>query len=89
MGANMSNTKGRLLKVGEVAELFQVTSKTVAAWERKGQLPKAVTSPGGQRRFKVEDIVPLLRKYGYAIPDELAEASPKDTGGVIATGSAS
>jgi excisionase family DNA binding protein len=49
-----------LLSPGEVAALFRVDPRTVTRWVKKGQLPAAVTTPGGHRRYRRSDIEPFL-----------------------------
>lgn len=43
------------LTPGEVARLFKVSTVTVASWADQGLLPHFRT-PGGQRRFRQEDV---------------------------------
>lgn len=47
------------LKPKDVAERFGVTVTTVAEWADTGKLPHFRT-PGGQRRFRVEDVEAFL-----------------------------
>lgn len=54
------NRKNRLLSVGAAALRAGVTVDTIRAWERAGRLA-AHRTPGGQRRFREEDIDALLR----------------------------
>lgn len=51
--------KSRPLTPGEVAALFSVTVQTVGEWAESGKLPHFKT-PGGQRRFRREDVAALL-----------------------------
>jgi DNA-binding transcriptional MerR regulator len=62
----------KLYTAKQVAKWFQVSTKTVAAWQKKGVFPERVRTPGGHRRFKGADVLAELKKYGYAIPEELA-----------------
>lgn len=50
---------GRLLRTREVAELFQVSERTVAEWARKGRIP-SVRTPGGHRLYPAEEVRKLL-----------------------------
>jgi excisionase family DNA binding protein len=50
----------RLLRPGEVAELFKVNPKTVKRWVQANKL-KAITTPGGHARFEVEYIMDLIK----------------------------
>jgi excisionase family DNA binding protein len=49
----------RPLTPGQVADLFGVTVVTVAEWADTGKLP-CFRTPGGQRRFRREDVEALL-----------------------------
>lgn len=62
----------KLYTVTQVAKWFQVSTKTVGAWQKKGVFPGGVRTPGGHRRFKGAEVLAELKKYGYAIPAELA-----------------
>lgn len=46
------------LPIGEVARLLGVSIATVRNWERSGKIASFRT-PGGQRRFRVEDVETL------------------------------
>lgn len=46
---------GDLLKIGQVAEAFNVTVGTVRNWDREGLL-RSIRTPGGQRRFRRSDV---------------------------------
>lgn len=50
---------GRLLRTREVAELFQVSERTVAEWARKGRIP-SVRTPGGHRLYPADEVRRLL-----------------------------
>lgn len=52
---------------GAVAALFGVTPKTVITWANKGLIPCQVT-PGGTRRFREHEIMPLVAKLAQATP---------------------
>lgn len=45
----------------DVAKLFCVDPKTVTRWANDGKLPSFRT-PGGQRRFRASDVLPLLER---------------------------
>jgi excisionase family DNA binding protein len=51
----------RLLTSGQVAKLFYVDPKTVAAWARRGKL-RCIKTPGGHRRFYEADVLALLEE---------------------------
>jgi excisionase family DNA binding protein len=50
----------RLYTLAEVAWMFQVSLETVRNWNRR-RLLDAVRTPGGHRRFRAEDLDPLLK----------------------------
>ncbi len=50
----------RLLRPGEVAELFKVNPKTVKRWVQSDQL-KAITTPGGHSRFEYDYIMDMIK----------------------------
>ena len=50
---------GRLLRTREVAQLFQVSERTVAEWARRGRIP-SVRTPGGHRLYPAEEVRKLL-----------------------------
>lgn len=51
----LEKQKNRILTPNQVAELLMVSPATVRQWAVKGSL-KALTTPGGHRRFKMSDI---------------------------------
>ncbi len=51
------------LTPNEVAELLMVSPVTVRQWAQKGEL-KAMTTPGGHRRFLIEDVESFARQRG-------------------------
>src|SRR5690349_21131172 len=50
---------GRLLRTREVAQLFQVSERTVAEWARRGRIP-SVRTPGGHRLYPADQVRHLL-----------------------------
>lgn len=50
---------GRLLRTREVAELFQVSERTVAEWARRGRIP-SVRTPGGHRLYPADQVRAIL-----------------------------
>ena len=61
----------RLLRAREVAELAQVSVKTVHGWRRTGRLEAWVQ--GRVVRFRREDVEQFL---GLGIPEEMGEGVP-------------
>lgn len=60
---NGSSDQGELLTSAEVASLFGVDRRTVVLWAKRGRLP-ALRTPGGQHRFRAEEIRRLLETNG-------------------------
>lgn len=56
-----------LLRPIDVGRLFGVEPKTVTRWEKEGLL-RSVRTPGGHRRYPVDQVRALLAKCGR--PDE-------------------
>jgi excisionase family DNA binding protein len=54
---------GELLTSAEVASLFGVDRRTVVLWAKRGRIP-ALRTPGGQHRFRAEEIRRLLDMGG-------------------------
>jgi excisionase family DNA binding protein len=52
--------RGEWLRIGEVARVFGVTTKTAARWEVAGKLPPHRRTAGGHRRYRRADIERLL-----------------------------
>jgi excisionase family DNA binding protein len=50
-----------LLRTSDVAALFQVSSRTVSEWARRGRVP-CMRTPGGQWRYPAEPIRKLLNR---------------------------
>ena len=51
-----------LLTSAEVASLFGVDRRTVVLWAKRGRIP-ALRTPGGQHRFRAEEIRDLLEEH--------------------------
>lgn len=60
-----SELTGQLLRTSDVAALFQVSERTVSEWARRGRIP-SVRTPGGHRRYPVDQIRDLLDETGAA-----------------------
>lgn len=67
--------KKRLLSVGAVASRAGVSADTVRLWEREGRL-RAARTPGGQRRFREEDVDALLGVGEGSRPDRTEIVRP-------------
>jgi excisionase family DNA binding protein len=53
-----------LLTSAEVAALFGVDRRTVVLWAKRGRLP-ALRTPGGQHRFRADEIQRLLESNNF------------------------
>jgi excisionase family DNA binding protein len=62
-GRRGGNSTEELLTSAEVATLFGVDRRTVVLWAKRGRLP-ALRTPGGQHRFRADEIQRLLRTSG-------------------------
>ncbi len=69
--------KVRIFSALEVADICGVVNQTAINWIRNGFL-KAFTTPGGQYRVYLEDLVEFLKARGMRIPAELAEAAEEE-----------
>jgi excisionase family DNA binding protein len=58
-----NSDQGELLTSAEVASLFGVDRRTVVLWAKRGRLP-ALRTPGGQHRFRADEIRRLLGSTG-------------------------
>jgi len=59
----------KLLAPNDVAELLMVSPTTVRFWAQKGAL-KALTTPGGHRRFNMEDVEEFAASRGMRLQDQ-------------------
>jgi CheY-like chemotaxis protein len=69
--------KVRIFSALEVADICGVVNQTAINWIRNGFL-KAFTTPGGQYRVYLEDLVEFLKSRGMRVPPELAESSDEE-----------
>lgn len=65
-----------LYTASDVARFCQVDLKTIHNWADKGEI-RHFRTPGRHLRFRRLDVFEFLRRYGYAIPDELHEGRPR------------
>jgi excisionase family DNA binding protein len=56
---NGSGDPQDLLRTSDVAALFQVSTRTVSEWARRGRVP-CMRTPGGQWRYPAEPIRRLV-----------------------------
>lgn len=65
-----------LFTASEVARFCQVDLKTIHNWAERGEI-RHFRTPGRHLRFRRTEVLDFLRKYGYPIPDELAQGKPR------------
>jgi excisionase family DNA binding protein len=58
-GALLAELGEPLLRTSEVAELFQVSQRTVTAWARSGRI-ESIRMPGGHWRFPRRSVRAVL-----------------------------
>lgn len=64
-----------LLRLAEVAQIFQVHNKTVYYWVRTGRL-NALQTPGGLLRGRAEEVRRLADSVGFDVPSEFVNGDP-------------
>jgi excisionase family DNA binding protein len=64
-----SEEQEELLTSAEVAALFGVDRRTVVLWAKRGRLP-ALRTPGGQHRFRADEIDRLLKSSNGEVTPE-------------------
>jgi excisionase family DNA binding protein len=71
------------LSTRQLAELLAVSEATVKRWA-DAEIIRCFRTPGGHRKFRVEDVTAFLRQYNYATPSGLGppfnEAPPRTEG---------
>jgi excisionase family DNA binding protein len=65
--APAGSAPGRLLSVSAAARLLGVSSSSLRAWAAAGRVPH-VRTPGGHRRFEMDELVRWLAERGGAPP---------------------
>jgi excisionase family DNA binding protein len=65
-----------LYTASDVARFCQVDLKTIHNWADKGEI-RHFRTPGRHLRFRRLDVLEFLRRYGYAIPEELRAGRPR------------
>lgn len=75
MAGRGDDTK-ELFTASEVARFCQVDLKTIHNWADRGEI-RHFRTPGRHLRFRRVDVLDFLRKYGYPVPDTLAQGKPR------------
>lgn len=70
---NATNAKVSLFTATDLARLCQVDQKTIHNWVDRGAIP-SIRTPGRHLRFKPNDVLNFLRKYGYTVPADLLKS---------------
>jgi excisionase family DNA binding protein len=58
----MADVPDRLLTTAEIAETLHVSAKTVQKWAREGRITPTAVTPGGQYRFRLDDVLEQLKQ---------------------------
>lgn len=66
------------MTVGEVADLFHVSTKTVVRWTASGLLP-CMTTLGGHRRFDRAEVLEAAAAHGFVVAAPVSAAPVADT----------
>ncbi len=73
--AKKSDAAG-LFTASQVARFCQVDLKTIHNWAERGTV-RHFRTPGRHLRFRKEDVLDFLRRYGYPIPEALRPNRPR------------
>ena len=57
----MAKKLHKLLKIREAAEILNVNPETLRRWDRSGKLKAIIISKRGDRRYKEEDILNIMK----------------------------
>lgn len=60
--ADKSSTSNKLLPIREVARILKVHTETLRRWDNAGKLKAIRVGDRKDRRYRAEDIIPLLQK---------------------------
>lgn len=69
--ARLEKKRDFILTPHQVAELLMVSPVTVRHWAQKGEL-KALSTPGGHRRFARDEVERFARQYGLALAPHIS-----------------
>ena len=62
-----------LFTAPQVAKICSVNLKTIHNWVERGEM-KSFRTPGRHLRFRRQDILEFLTRFGYPVPDGFAPA---------------
>lgn len=65
-----------LFTASEVARFCQVDLKTIHNWAERGTI-RHFRTPGRHLRFRREDVLDFLTRYGYPVPESLRAGKPR------------
>ena len=57
----MAKKLPNLLKIREAAEILNVNPETLRRWDRSGKLKAIIISKRGDRRYREEDILNIMK----------------------------
>ena len=58
--------ESQIMTPNQVAEMLMVSPAAVRQWAAKGQIP-AMTTPGGHRRFRLQDVIEFAQGRGMSV----------------------
>jgi len=73
---NQDTRGAELFTASQLARFCQVDLKTIHNWADKGEV-RHFRTPGRHLRFRRNDVLEFLRKYGYPVPETLRAGKPR------------
>jgi len=72
-----NDTSGRTVRVGQAAEMLQVTVETLRRWEADGRI-RMERSAGGQRVVPIDEVTRLLAERRARVAEQAVAASARN-----------
>ena len=66
--------ESQIMTPNQVAEMLMVSPAAVRQWAAKGQIP-AMTTPGGHRRFRLQDVIDFAKGRGMSVQNHFDNIS--------------
>ena len=66
--------ESQIMTPNQVAEMLMVSPAAVRQWAAKGQIP-AMTTPGGHRRFRLQDVIDFAKGRGMSVQNHFDNMS--------------
>ncbi len=73
---NQDTQEAELFTASQLARFCQVDLKTIHNWADKGDV-RHFRTPGRHLRFRRNDVIEFLRKFGYPVPEALRGGKPR------------